>query len=63
MLDGHTFPMPPLLQVLLEAHNTHHYLQLFKAVRASVAAGGFATYRTWFLARRQLWLVGQQEHS
>ena len=46
--------------MLLEAHNTHHYLRFFEAVRSSVAAGGFASYRAWFLARRQRWLVGQQ---
>jgi queuine/archaeosine tRNA-ribosyltransferase len=49
------------MQVLLEAHNTRHYLRFFEAVRTSVAAGGFAAYRAWFLARRQRWLVAQQQ--
>lgn len=50
---------PPQLQVLLEVHNTHHYLRFFAEVRKAVAAGRFAAYRDWFLRRRQRWLVGE----
>jgi hypothetical protein len=45
-------------QVLLEVHNTHHYLQFFKAIRASIAAGTFAAYHEGFLQRRQRLLMG-----
>ncbi|KAL4857432.1 Queuine tRNA-ribosyltransferase accessory subunit 2 [Chlorella vulgaris] len=45
-------------QVLLEVHNTHHYMQFFKAIRASIAAGTFATYHEGFLQRRQRLLMG-----
>jgi queuine/archaeosine tRNA-ribosyltransferase len=45
--------------VLLEAHNTHHYLRFFAAIRASLAAGTYAAYRAWFLQRRQRALVGE----
>ena len=47
--------------MLLDAHNTHHYLRFFAAVRGSIAAGRFAPYRAWFLERRQRWLVGEQD--
>ena len=53
----HLTPPPPA-QVLLEAHNTHHYLRFFAAIRAAVAAGRFAEYRAWFLGQRQRALVG-----
>ncbi|KAI7838261.1 hypothetical protein COHA_007950 [Chlorella ohadii] len=46
-------------QVLLEVHNTHHYLRFFAEVRKAIAAGRFAAYRDWFLQRRQRWLVGE----
>ncbi|KAL4422828.1 hypothetical protein ABPG75_009025 [Micractinium tetrahymenae] len=44
-------------QVLLELHNTHHYLRFFAAIRDGIAAGRFGEYRAWFLGRRQRWLV------
>ena len=44
--------------VLLEAHNTLHYLRFFAAVRRAVAAGQFAAYREWFLGRKQRWMMG-----
>ncbi len=44
--------------MLLEAHNTLHYLRFFAAIRASLAAGTFAAYRDWFLQRRQRALAG-----
>jgi len=44
----------------LELHNTHHYLQFFKEIRAAIAAGRFDAYRSWFLQRRQRWLVEGQ---
>ncbi len=56
----HAAPLQPT-QVLLELHNTHHYLRFFAAIRAAVAGGGFAAYRDWFLRRRQRWLVGEGE--
>lgn len=50
---------PPPAQVLLEVHNTHHYLRFFAEIRKAIAAGRFAAFRDWFLQRRQRWLVGQ----
>ena len=43
--------------MLLEIHNTHHYLRFFAAMRAAIAGKRFADYRAWFLGRRQRWLV------
>jgi queuine tRNA-ribosyltransferase subunit QTRTD1 len=47
-------------QVLLEAHNTLHYLRYFAALRAAVAAGSLAAYRRWMRERKQRWLAGVQ---
>eukprot|EP00887_Chlorella_sp_A99_P007224 scaffold2.g7224.t1 len=44
-------------QVLLEVHNTHHYLAFFAAIRESIAAGAFAGFRQSFLERRQRLLL------
>ncbi len=38
-----------LAGVLLEAHNAHHYLGFFAAIRAAIAAGQFEEYREWVL--------------
>ena len=54
-----SMPSTLLPQVLLEVHNTHHYLRFFAEIRNAIVAGRFAAYRDWFLQRRQRWLVGQ----
>lgn len=45
-------------QVLLEAHNTAHYLKFFGAVRKAIAEGRFQEYRDWMMRRKQKWLMG-----
>jgi len=32
-------------QALLDIHNTHHYLQFFKAIRAAIREGRFGEYK------------------
>eukprot|EP00727_Mastigamoeba_balamuthi_P004810 m51a1_g14327 hypothetical protein (387) ;mRNA; f:88533-90482 len=39
-----------LAEILLSLHNHHHYTAFFAAIRASVAEGRFAEYRSAFLA-------------
>ena len=34
-------------EVLLESHNTHHYLRFFAAVRAAIEGGRLEGYRRW----------------
>ena len=46
-----------LAQVLLEAHNTHHYQRFFAALRAAVAGGRLAQFRQWWAERKQHWLL------
>ena len=48
-------------QVLLEAHNTMHYLKFFGAVRKAVAAGRLQEYRDWLLGRKERWLLAVGE--
>jgi queuine tRNA-ribosyltransferase accessory subunit len=45
-------------QVLLEAHNTTHYLRFFAAIRRAIANGSFSEYRDWFAERRRRWMMG-----
>eukprot|EP00897_Mesotaenium_endlicherianum_P001342 jgi/Mesen1/1235/ME000129S00329 len=42
-----------LAEVLLNIHNTHHYLQFFKEIRGAIAQGTFEDYRKWFVTSRQ----------
>ena len=35
-------------EVLLEIHNTYHYMAFFAAVRAAIAGGRFGEYWEWF---------------
>ena len=35
-------------QVLLEIHNTHHYMRFFESCRAAIRRGDFRRYREWF---------------
>jgi queuine/archaeosine tRNA-ribosyltransferase len=44
-------------QVLLEAHNTTHYLRFFEAVRQSIKDGKIQAYRDALLAWKQRWIV------
>lgn len=45
-------------QVLLEAHNTAHYLRFFAALRCAIAAGKFREYVAWVADRKQRWHMG-----
>lgn len=40
-----------LAEVLLEMHNTHHYMAMFEAVRQAIQQGRFQQYRQWFKAQ------------
>ena len=40
-----------LADVLLDVHNLHHYLRFFAALRAAIAAGGFAEFAAFHAAR------------
>jgi len=36
-------------EVLLQIHNTYHYLELFKTIRRHIQNGTFAEFKKWFL--------------
>ncbi|CAH9141148.1 unnamed protein product [Cuscuta epithymum] len=42
-----------LAQILLEIHNTHHYLQFFRSIRESIKEGTFEQYRERFIISRR----------
>ncbi|PON59750.1 tRNA-guanine(15) transglycosylase-like [Trema orientale] len=42
-----------LAQILLEIHNTHHYLQFFRSIREAIKAGEFEKFRQRFIERRR----------
>lgn len=42
-----------LAGVLLESHNTHHWLQFFAAAREAVAAGRLGEYRAALAAQKR----------
>ncbi|KAB1210932.1 Queuine tRNA-ribosyltransferase subunit QTRTD1 [Morella rubra] len=42
-----------LAQILLEIHNTHHYLGFFRAIREAVKAGRFEQFRQQFVKSRR----------
>lgn len=42
-----------LAEVLLNIHNTHHYLEFFQNIRKSILEGKFDEYKNWFLSRRK----------
>ncbi|KAG2714116.1 hypothetical protein I3760_03G010800 [Carya illinoinensis] len=42
-----------LAQILLEIHNTHHYLGFFRSIREAVKAGKFEQFRRQFLESRR----------
>jgi len=44
-------------QVLLEAHNTTHYLKFFKALQRAVAHGKLKEYIERFMERKQEWIM------
>lgn len=46
-------------QVLLEAHNTTHYLRFFEAIRQVIKNGKIQAYRDALLAWKQRWIVMQ----
>ncbi|CAN6458323.1 unnamed protein product [Victoria cruziana] len=46
-----------LAQILLEIHNTHHYLAFFQLVRKAIKQGNFERFSANFIARRRNHLV------
>lgn len=42
-----------LAQILLEIHNTHHYLKFFKSIREAIRAGEFDQFRWRFIESRR----------
>ncbi|KAE8022301.1 hypothetical protein FH972_008111 [Carpinus fangiana] len=42
-----------LAQILLEIHNTHHYLGFFRAIREAVKSGNFEQFRQQFIEGRR----------
>jgi queuine tRNA-ribosyltransferase subunit QTRTD1 len=44
-------------QVLLEAHNTTHYLKFFKALQRAVVQGTLKEYMERFMRRKQQWIM------
>ncbi|KAL5559841.1 hypothetical protein UlMin_036052 [Ulmus minor] len=48
-----------LAQILLEIHNTHHYLTFFKSMREAIKAGEFEQFRRKFIESRH---ESDQEH-
>ncbi|KAM7473026.1 hypothetical protein LguiA_011209 [Lonicera macranthoides] len=42
-----------LAQILLEIHNTHHYLAFFRAIREAIREGKFEEFRCEFIERRR----------
>lgn len=42
-----------LAQILLEIHNTHHYMGFFRSIREAIKCGDFKTFRQRFIERRR----------
>ncbi|GMN45391.1 hypothetical protein TIFTF001_014578 [Ficus carica] len=42
-----------LAQILLDIHNTHHYLQFFKSIREAIRTGEFEQFRRRFVESRR----------
>ncbi|XP_065848058.1 uncharacterized protein [Euphorbia lathyris] len=42
-----------LAQILLEIHNTHHYLRFFESIRDTIREGKFELFREMFVERRR----------
>ncbi|XP_021903623.1 queuine tRNA-ribosyltransferase accessory subunit 2-like [Carica papaya] len=42
-----------LAQILLEIHNTHHYLMFFRSIRDAIKAGNFEEFRQKFVQSRR----------
>jgi len=42
-----------LAQILLEIHNTHHYLRFFRSIREAIKVGEFNLFRQQFVKKRR----------
>ncbi|WCJ34889.1 Queuine tRNA-ribosyltransferase accessory subunit 2 [Euphorbia peplus] len=42
-----------LAQILLQIHNTHHYLRFFESIRETIREGNFEVFRKMFVERRR----------
>uniref|UniRef100_A0A6N2MPR6 tRNA-guanine(15) transglycosylase-like domain-containing protein n=2 Tax=Salix TaxID=40685 RepID=A0A6N2MPR6_SALVM len=42
-----------LAQILLEIHNTHHYLGFFRSIREAIKEGRFEQFREMFTEKRR----------
>lgn len=52
-----------LAQILLEIHNTHHYLGFFRAIREAVKSGTFEKFRRQFIESRRNRLAVAAVHA
>ncbi|XP_028790686.1 queuine tRNA-ribosyltransferase accessory subunit 2-like isoform X1 [Neltuma alba] len=48
-----------LAQILLDIHNTHHYLLFFRLIRATIKDGSFEQFRQTFIESRRNHLKGE----
>ncbi|XP_020111598.1 queuine tRNA-ribosyltransferase accessory subunit 2-like isoform X1 [Ananas comosus] len=48
-----------LAQILLEIHNTHHYLGFFRLMREAIKGGKFELFRQRFIKRRRAFLTAE----
>nr|AFK41717.1 unknown [Lotus japonicus] len=52
---NHLFNVHEMLaQILVEIHNTHHYLKFFHAIREAIRDGRFERFRQTFIESRRL---------
>ncbi|VFQ83981.1 unnamed protein product [Cuscuta campestris] len=55
---NHLFNVHEMLaQILLEIHNTHHYMGFFRSIRESIKEGTFGQYREKFITSRRSHLI------
>lgn len=52
-----------LAQILLEIHNTHHYLEFFRSIREAIRCGKFEQFHSKFLSMRRNHIVGTVENA